>query len=252
MQFRLHVAYDGGDFAGWQVQPGERTVQGEIEAALARLLGDAARARAAGRTDAGVHASGQVVCFRTERELTPDVVRDALNAMVGRDIAVYRVDVVGDDFDPRRAATSRSYEYRIWNRRIRSPFWLRHAWHVPRPLDCAAMRSAAAHLLGEHDFTSFRAADCDAEQPVRRITQSEWSCDQPGLLVYRVSATAFLRHMVRNVVGTLVDVGRGRRDPESIAGLIAARDRSLAGATAPPHGLCLTGVEYGGMAPDDS
>ncbi len=244
MQFRLAVEYDGADFAGWQIQPGLRTVQGEIEAALSRLLGHQARARAAGRTDAGVHAGGQVVCFHTSRELAPDVVRSAINAMVAKDLAVRCVDVVADDFDPRRSAIRRSYEYRIWNRRVRSPFWTRHAWHVLHPLDTDAMRQAAAVLVGEHDFSSFRAAGCDAAQPVRRLFVSELTQVSPGLLVYRVTATAFLRHMVRNIVGTLAEIGRGRRLASAMPALLAARNRDLAGPTAPPHGLCLTAVEY--------
>lgn len=244
VQYRMLVAYDGRDFAGWQVQPDQRTVQGELESALARLFGAATRARAAGRTDAGVHASGQVVCFRADRELPPAVVRNALNAMVGRDLAVREVEWVGEDFDPRRCAVQRAYEYRIWNCSVRSPFWLHYAWHVLRPLDVEAMRQAAGDLLGEHDFTSFRAADCDAEHPVRRVLRSEWTSDGSGMLVYRVVATAFLRHMVRNIVGTLVEIGRGHRDAASIPDLLRARDRTLAGATAPPHGLCLTAVDY--------
>lgn len=244
MQFRLLVEYDGAGFAGWQIQPDERTVQGEIEAALATLLGQATRARAAGRTDTGVHASGQVVCFHTARAMSPDVVGRALNALIGNDVAVRHVDVVGDDFDPRRAATCRSYEYRIWNRRVRSPFWRHHAWHVVQPLDVAAMRAAAAHLLGERDFSSFRAAGCDADGAVRRILASDLVETVGAPLVYRVSATAFLRHMVRNIVGTLVEVGRGRRAAQSIPALLDARDRTQAGATAPAHGLCLVRVEY--------
>lgn len=244
MQFRLLVEYDGAAFAGWQIQPDERTVQGDIESALQRLLGHEARARAAGRTDTGVHASGQVVAFRTSREIAPEVVCRALNALVGRDLAVRAVEVVADDFDPRRSAVSRSYEYRIWNRRVRSPLWRHYAWHVVQPLDTAAMSVAAAHLVGEHDFTSFRAAGCEADGPVRRILESDLATGPPGMIVYRVTATAFLRHMVRNVVGTLVEVGRGRRGADDIPALLRARDRSLAGATAPAHGLCLTKVDY--------
>jgi tRNA pseudouridine38-40 synthase len=244
MQFRMAIEYDGTGFAGWQIQPDERTVQGEIEAALGRLLGCSTRAVAAGRTDAGVHARGQVVCFHTDRPLPPDVVRRALNAMLEKDLAVRLVDVVADDFDPRRSARRRTYEYRIWNDRVRSPFWTCHAWHVMRPLDIDAMRRAAADLLGERDFSSFRAAGCDAAHPIRRVIASDWGRDEHGLLVYRVAATAFLRHMVRNIVGTLVEVGRGKRSADGMPALLAERNRDLAGPTAPAHGLCLTAVEY--------
>ncbi len=245
MQFRLLVEYDGAGFAGWQVQPEQRTVQGELETALRTLLGAETRVAAAGRTDAGVHAIGQVVCFDTERELSPAEVERALNGLVGRDLAVRRVEVVADDFDPRRSAMRRSYEYRIWNERVRSPFWREYAWHVTQPLDRAAIGEAARHLVGEHDFTSFRAAGCDAATPTRRVYLSEVDEPMVGMLLYRITATAFLRHMVRNIVGTLVEVGRGRRAADDLPRLLAARDRDLAGATAPAHGLCLTHVEYG-------
>lgn len=244
MQFRLLIEYDGSGFAGWQVQPQQRTVQGELEAALRTLLGTATRVAAAGRTDAGVHAIGQVVCFSTERGFEPEPLQRALNGLVGRDLAVRRVDVVADAFDPRRSARRRSYEYRIWNDRARSPFWRKHAWHVVRPLDRDAMKRASRHLVGEHDFTSFRAAGCDAATPTRRVFVSEFSEPGEGMILYRISATAFLRHMVRNIVGTLVEVGRGRRPAEDLPRLLAARDRNLAGPTAPARGLCLSEVEY--------
>lgn len=243
-RFRLVVEYDGADFAGWQVQPGERTVQGELEAALHELTGAEVRVQASGRTDSGVHAFGQVVAFRSEKDLDANVVRRALNALVGTDLAVRSAALAEEDFDPRRSARRRTYEYRIWNDRPRSPFWRNYSWHLSAPLDVEAMRIAAAALLGEHDFTSFRAAGCDAKTPVRRVYESEIVTGWHSLLIYRVTATAFLRHMVRNIVGTLVEVGRGQRDAASIPALLESRNRDLAGATAPPHGLCLTEVGY--------
>lgn len=243
MHFRLTVEYDGTDFHGWQVQPGERTVQGTVEHALQRLLGHPARAAAAGRTDAGVHASGQVICFRTERNLDPTTVLRALNALTPRDISVLTADVVADGFDPRRAARRRRYLYRVWNRKVPSPFWRPFAWHVAHPLVVEPMAAAAGMLLGEHDFTSFRAAGCDATHPVRRVLRSDVSANG-HLICYEIEATAFLRHMVRNIVGTLVEIGSGRRPSGEMETLLAARDRTLAGATAPAHGLCLVGVEY--------
>ncbi len=244
MQFRLLVEYDGTDFAGWQVQPGQRTVQGEIESGLRTLLGVETRAFAAGRTDAGVHSVGQVVCFRAEGELDPTKVERALNGLTGRDLSVRRAEIVSDDFDPRRSARRRSYVYRIWNQRVRSPFWRNYAWCVTQPLDLGAMAAAAGHIVGEHDFTSLRAAGCDAATPVRRVFVSEVVEPADRVLVYRVTATAYLRHMVRNIVGTLVEVGRGRRAANDIPRLLAACDRAQAGATAPAHGLVLTRVEY--------
>jgi len=243
MHFRLLVEYDGSDFSGWQVQPGERTVQGVLEEAIERFLGTPVRVAAAGRTDAGVHASGQVVCFRTERELSPVQVQRAVQALTPPDIGIRAVDVVADSFDPRRRACRRVYEYRIWNRAAGSPFWRPYAWHIRRRLDGEAMDVAARLLEGEHDFSAFRAAGCDAAGPVRRIFSSRVS-RRGDLVLYRIEATAFLRHMVRNIVGTLAEVGQRRREAQSIAALLASRDRALAGMTAPAHGLCLTRVDY--------
>jgi len=242
MQYRLVIEYDGTEFHGWQIQADLRTVQGTLEDALARLVGEPIRAAAAGRTDAGVHAGGQVVTFHTERDIGSDVLRRALNALTPRDITVRAADVVPDGFDVRHAARSRIYVYRIWNRREPSPFWRRYAWHVPWHLDDAVMRHAASHLDGEHDFSSFRAAGCDAAHPIRRVLRSD-VVRQGDLLTYEIEATAFLRHMVRNIVGTLVEIGSARRDAD-LGRLLAARDRTQASATAPALGLCLAAVRY--------
>lgn len=242
MHYRLVVEYDGTALHGWQLQPDARTVQGELEAAAARLFGAPVRTAAAGRTDAGVHAAGQVVSLRAPRALPPEVVCRALNAHLGDDIAVRDVAVASEAFDPRRDARSRRYVYRIWNRRVASPFWRRYAWHVPPPLDAVALAAAAAQLVGEHDFSAFRAAGCDAAHPVRRVLESTVTRDG-ALLRYEIEATAFLRHMVRNIVGTLVEIGLGRRDPD-LRALLATRDRRLAAATAPAAGLCLVAVRY--------
>ena len=243
MQFRLILEYDGGAYAGWQIQPQARTVQATLEAAVARLLGHPTRIAAAGRTDAGVHAAGQVACFHTPNRLAEDVVLRALNALTPPDLTIREVCVVDEDFDPRRSARSRSYAYRVWNRQTPSPFWQRYAWHIRHPLAADAMAEAAVVLLGEHDFTSFQAAGCDASHAVRRVIRSDVT-RSGDVIVYEIEATAFLRHMVRNIVGTLVDVGRGERDPGAMTTLLAARDRNLAGRTAPAHGLCLMEVKY--------
>ena len=161
MRFKLTVQYDGTEYHGWQVQPNGPTIQGALEAAILRMLGESTRVVAAGRTDAGVHASGQVVSFTVAAAPSADVLLGALNALTPPDISITAVGPVAEDFDPRRAARSRAYVYRIWNTRWPSPFWRRYAWHVPRPLDIAAMQAATADLLGEHDFTSFRAAGLD-------------------------------------------------------------------------------------------
>jgi tRNA pseudouridine38-40 synthase len=212
---------------------------------VAQLFGEPVRVAAAGRTDAGVHAAGQIVAFTTASERPAEVVLRALNALTPFDVSIRSAETVGDDFDPRRAARSRIYRYRIWNAAWRSPFWRRYAWHIARPLDVERMTAAAQMLVGEHDFTSFRAADCDAKHPVRTIHGSEIAAiDQQ--IIYTVEANAFLRSMVRNIIGTLVEVGLGERDAGAIGELLAARNRTLAGDTAPACGLCLERVKYPG------
>ena len=243
MRYKLTIEYDGTDYNGWQVQPNGRTVQAVLQDALAQMTGESAAVVAAGRTDAGVHACGQVVSFTLQHAVPAETLQRALNALTPPDISITAADLVGDDFHPRRAAHSRTYAYRIWNARWVSPFWRRYAWHVPRVLDREHMRAAAAHLLGEHDFTSFQAAGCEARQPVRRVLRSD--LDHSGqLITYTVEATGFLRHMVRNIIGTLVEVGLGERGTADLPGLLAARDRTLAGPTAPACGLCLQQVNY--------
>lgn len=243
MHLKLTVEYEGTRYCGWQVQPNGPTVQAALEAAAARMFGAPVRMAAAGRTDAGVHAVGQVVCFRAARDVEDlEALRRGLDALTPDDIVVRRAERVADDFDPRRSARRRTYIYRIRNRPAPSVLWRNFAWHVARPLDVGAMAAAAAQLVGEHDFTSFRAAGCDAEHPVRRVYASAVE-EGEELLTYTITATAFLRHQVRNIVGTLAEVGLGERSSD-FAKLLAARDRTLAGPTAPAKGLCLLSVEY--------
>jgi tRNA pseudouridine38-40 synthase len=247
MRFKCVVEYDGTDYHGWQIQPNGRTIQAVLEDALRRLAGEPVRVAAAGRTDAGVHARAQVVSFVLARRLAAPTLLRALNALTPRDVAVSAVEPAPDDFDPRRAARSRVYTYRIWNAPWISPFWRRYAWHVPQPLDAGRMHAAAALLLGEHDFSAFRAAGCDADTPVRRVLRSEIARDA-ALITYTIEATAFLRHMVRTIVGTLAQVGAGERAAADVPVLLAARDRTRSGPTAPACGLCLTRVIYAGGA----
>ena len=245
MQLRLTVEYDGEAYQGWQLQPGGPTVQSVLEQALSTALREPVRVRGAGRTDAGVHARGQVAAVRVT-QVPADLVKlqKSLNALTPDDVAVRAIEVVGDDFDPRRHARSRAYEYRILNAPAPSPFWRRHAWHLPRALDVDAMATAAALLVGEHDFAAFRAADAEVvRSTVRRAFVSRVD-REAELLVYRIEATAFLKHMVRNIVGTLVEVGSGARPANDLAAVIESRDRGRAGPTAPPHGLCLVAVRY--------
>jgi tRNA pseudouridine38-40 synthase len=243
VQFRLLLEYDGTDYHGWQLQPNARTLQEVLETALVTALRHPVRLHAAGRTDAGVHALGQVATFRSECLIEPRELRKTLNALTPADVAVREVAPVPESFDARRSATSRVYEYRIWNLPWRSAFWHRYTWHVPRALDVRAMQTAAAALVGEHDFSAFRAADCDSESRTRRVLHSGLT-ETENLCTYRVQANAFLRHMVRTIVGTLVAVGAGDLPPEAMAEILAGRDRTRAGETAPPQGLCLVAVSY--------
>jgi tRNA pseudouridine38-40 synthase len=243
-QLKLTVEYEGTAYQGWQIQPGGQTVQALLERALATALREPVRVRGAGRTDAGVHACGQVAAVRVSR-VPEDLERlkRSLNALTPEDVAVRELGVVDDAFDPRRDARSRVYEYRILNAPAPSPFWRRYAWHLPQRLDAAAMDVAARLLEGEHDFAALRAADAEPTgSTVRRVLESRLRDE--GVLVYRIEATAFLKHMVRNIVGTLVEVGAGVRSPEAMRELVAGRDRTRAGATAPPHGLLLLAVRY--------
>ncbi|MGH7809205.1 MAG: tRNA pseudouridine(38-40) synthase TruA [Candidatus Binatia bacterium] len=243
MNVKLTIEYEGTNYHGWQLQPNCESIQAVLERAVSTFLGSSTRVTGSGRTDAGVHALGQVVSFSTEKGYTPHRIRRALNALTPQDITIKDIEIVSDSFDPRRDARSRVYEYRILNRPTPSPFYLKRAWYLHDPLDVEAMRRAISCLPGEHDFSSFRAAGCDAAHPVRRVYRT--AIDQRGeLLVYTIEATAFLRHMVRNIVGTLVEVGRGECSPERFSELLAARDRTKAGDTAPAHGLFLLEVKY--------
>ncbi len=243
VNIKITVEYDGTNYHGWQIQARGETIQSALERAVSTFLGKPTRVTGAGRTDAGVHALGQVANFVSDQKHSPHRIRRALNALTPDDIAITEVAHVGDAFDARRDGRSRLYEYHILNRFTDSPFHLNRAWHVHEPLNLEGMRRAISCLIGEHDFSSFRAAGCEAAHPVRKIYCT--SLEQRGeLLVYTVEATAFLRHMVRNIVGTLIQVGRGVRTAESFSELLEARDRRKAGPTAPPHGLFLVEVKY--------
>jgi tRNA pseudouridine38-40 synthase len=245
LQLRLLVEYDGTAYLGWQLQPDGPTVQGVLEQALATALREPVRVRAAGRTDAGVHATGQVVSVPVTA-VPENLGRlvSSLNALTPDDIAIRELSVVDDAFDPRRHARSRRYQYRILTARTPSAFWHRYTWHVMVPLDAEAMARAAAVLVGEHDFVAFQGADPDPVlSTVRRVFESEL-VREGEFLLYRIEATAFLKHMVRNIVGTLVEIGRGERSADEMAEILASRDRRRAGRTAPPRGLVLQAVRY--------
>ena len=245
---RIVVEYDGTGLAGWQRQDNGPSVQQHLEEALARMLDHPVTVTGASRTDAGVHARGQVASFRTERTIPVDGLRKGLNASLPPAIAIVDAAEVDDDFHPRFSATGKHYRYTLWVRRDRSPRWHHRAWHRPRGLDLDRMRAAAAALIGEHDFASFRAAGCAAKTTRRRIDAIDLAAPGPDRVTIDVRGNAFLRHMVRVVAGTLVEVGEGRREVAEVAEILAARDRTRAGQTAPAHGLELMEVFYGPRA----
>ena len=240
---KLIVQYDGTDYAGYQVQPDAPTIQGELEAALGRLFKHPVRLQAAGRTDAGVHANGQVVTAQTDTPIPARSVAKALNDTLPVAIAVSGAVEVAAEFQPRYDAVSKLYTYRILNRAEPSPFIGRYAWHLPAELDLERMEQAAARLVGRHDFAAFEAAGSSVQDKVRGLQSLD--CDREGdVIEIRARADGFLYMMVRNIVGTLVEVGLGRLEPEAVADILASRDRGQAGPTAPPQGLCLVRVDY--------
>jgi tRNA pseudouridine38-40 synthase len=240
---RLLLEYDGTDFAGWQRQLGQRTVQACLEEALQVMTGQAVRVTGAGRTDAGVHAEGQVASVRVESRIPTTGFLRGLNANLPPDIAVREVSDVDPGFDARRSARGKTYRYLIWNHLVRSPLRGRSAWHYRAPLDTHAMREAAAAFVGEHDFRAFRASDCDRKSTVRLIRR--FDVDRQGpLITCEVEGTAFLKNMVRIMVGTLVMAGGGELDPAGVRRLLEAGDRTQSGVTAPAHGLTLVRVAY--------
>jgi len=241
--FKITLAYDGTEFVGWQRQANGVSIQGLIEDALAKLDGRAVAVAGAGRTDSGVHALGQVAAFTLERPMPAEAVLRALNAHLPDAIRILSADDVPASFHPRFAAQSKTYRYRILNTEVASPFERRYAWHVPGALDVAAMDAAARMLEGEHDFAAFQAAGSDVASTVRDVRSSRIFAGE--LLAYEVTGSGFLRHMVRTIVGTLVEIGRGRRTADSMAHLLVLRDRAHAGPTAPALGLFLVGVDYG-------
>jgi tRNA pseudouridine38-40 synthase len=243
MLIRTIVEYDGTNYCGWQFQSAHDSIQAQIESALERIFAEKIRVRGAGRTDAGVHACGQVAAFRVPRPMQPVDLMRALNALLPPDIAVLSIMPAEDSFDPRRDARSRIYEYRVLNQPVRSAFEFRYAWLIRETLDLDAMNQAATAFLGEHDFAALRSLGSDEKTTIRRVLSSHWHHDD-RLFTYRVEATAFLRHMVRTMVAVMVAVGRGVITPELVAQLLASQDRAKAPAAAPACGLYLVEVRY--------
>ena len=243
--FRLSLEYDGREFAGWQIQPaGQRTVQGTLHEAFRRVTGREVRVIGAGRTDAGVHAEGQVASVAVETELAPDRLRRALNGVLPPDLAVWECTLAAEGFHARYQARSKLYRYRIWNGESRSPLCATRAHHVPSALDLEAMRRAAALLLGTHDFAAFQTAGSAVRSTVRSLERLDVEGEPRGEITLLVEGDGFLRQMVRILAGTLIEVGLGRRDAAGLPAVLAARERSRAGCTAPAQALTLVRVTY--------
>jgi len=246
---KIVLAYDGSEFSGWQVQPDAATIQGTLASAIGRITGEKVLPQGSGRTDAGVHALAQVATFATASPMPAENMVKALNDALPSSIRVLQASEAPSEFHARKSARAKTYRYRMYRETICPPFLARYVWHYPYPLDEDAMREAAALVVGEHDFTSFAAVDPERGREdgpasnVRQIFLAGW--EREGLeFVYTVRGSGFLHHMVRNLVGTFVLVGKGTLNPEDITRILAARNRSAAGATAPASGLYLGSVEY--------
>lgn len=243
MNYKLTLAYDGTDYHGWQSQLDLRTVQDELESALKKLTGTHVTVYAAGRTDAGVHAEGQVVSLRLTKEWSGSILLRALNASLPKDIRVVEALPVDDEFHARANAKSKIYRYRIFTAGVMNPLWNRYAWHYPYRLDFEKLAEDARALIGTHDFTAFTVTDCTTKTRVRTVTDVRFERDGDLLAVF-FSGDGFLRYQVRTMIGALVDLNRGRLKAGSIAELIENRDRLLIRASAPAQGLTLLKVEY--------
>jgi len=243
-RYKLTIEYDGTPFVGWQIQANGASVQGALMAAVAAFSGATVAIQGAGRTDAGVHALGQVAHLDLARDWDIDTVRDAMNFHLRpHPIAVLSAEAVPDDFDARFSARKRRYLYRIVNRRADLALDRVRAWRVPRPLDVAAMQAGAQRLLGNHDFTTFRAAECQAHSPVKTLDRLDVERDGDDVRIH-AQARSFLHHQVRSMVGSLVQVGDGKWSADDLAAALAAKDRARCGQVAPPEGLYLVSVAY--------
>ncbi|MEW6078012.1 MAG: tRNA pseudouridine(38-40) synthase TruA [Thermodesulfobacteriota bacterium] len=246
--FKLIIEYDGTHYHGWQRQATDRTIQGEIEAALLTMTRQQVSVTGSGRTDAGVHALAQTASFRCDTRLTPDNFQQGLNSLLDDDIVIRDCQYAPDEFHARFDAQRKTYQYRILNRLLPPAIGRQYVWHIRRQLDIAAMRQALPHITGEHDFTSFEGAGSPQGSSVRNVMAAILHDAPDGHLYFDITANGFLKHMVRNIVGTLAEIGLNKLTPDDMGRILAARDRSLAGATAPPQGLFLMNVEY----PDQS
>jgi tRNA pseudouridine38-40 synthase len=241
---KLTIEYDGTNYQGWQVQPKGPTIQGILEEKLGLLTGESIRLVGSGRTDAGVHALGQVAHFKTQSQMDARSIQRALNSLLPSDIVIQKIEEVEEDFHARKHSKSKVYEYRILNRNLRSPFHHGYAWHIPQRLDVKEMRKATQWLIGEHDFSSFRSVGTPTRTAIRRVIRAEWKRGRDGLIRFEIEANGFLKQMVRAIVGTLVEVGKGKMSAMEFQKVLESKERKKAGPTAPAHGLFLKEVKY--------
>lgn len=241
---KLVIEYDGTNYRGWQVQLKGPTIQGMIEEKLVLLTGETTHVIGSGRTDAGAHAFGQVAHFMTLSRMDVSSIQRALNGLLPPDIVIRRVEEVEEGFHARQQSKSKVYEYRILNRHLRSVFHRGYSWHVPQELDFEEMKKAAEILSGEHDFSSFRSVGSPTRTSVRTVIRADWRRSGDGLICFEIEANGFLKQMVRAIVGTLVEVGKGKISTEEFRKILDSRNRKEAGPTAPAHGLFLKEVKY--------
>ena len=241
---KLLIEYDGTSYLGWQVQPKGPTIQGILEEKLGLLTGEKIQLFGSGRTDSGVHAICQVAHFKTGSSMDTHRMQRALNSLLPPDIMIQKMEEVEESFHARRHSKSKVYEYRILNRNLRSVFHRGYVWHIPQKLDFKEMEKATQYLIGELDFSSFRSVGSPTRTTVRKVTRAEWKRGRSGLVRFEIEANGFLKQMVRAIIGTLVEVGKGRMNAVEFRRILESKERSKAGPTAPAHGLFLKEVKY--------
>jgi tRNA pseudouridine38-40 synthase len=241
---KLLIEYDGTNYLGWQVQPNGPTIQGILEEKLGLLTGKPIQLFGSGRTDSGVHALGQVAHFKTESQMDIRSMQRALNSLLPHDIVIRNIEEVDECFHARKHSKSKIYEYRILNRNIRSAFHRGYVWHIPQKLNLTEMKKATKILIGEHDFSAFRTVGSSTRTTVRRVIRAEWKRGREGFIRFEIEANGFLKQMVRSIIGTLVEVGKGRTNAVEFQRILESKDRRKAGPTAPAQGLFLKEVKY--------
>jgi len=241
---KLLIEYDGTNYQGWQVQPKGPTIQGVLEEKIGLLTGEPVQLFGSGRTDSGVHALGQVAHFKTQNRMDIRTIQRALNSLLPHDIVIQKVEEVDEGFHARKHSKSKVYEYRILNRNLRSAFHRGYVWYIPQKLNLTEMKKATQSLIGEHDFSSFRSVGTPTRTAVRRVIRAEWKRGRDGLIHFEIEANGFLKQMVRAIIGTLVEIGKGRMKATEIRKILNSKDRKKAGPTAPAQGLFLKEVKY--------